>query len=39
MSTNIDKLIEEKDVFDKVFLLYGEEKYLKNIDVIFSRFE
>ena len=30
MSTNIDKLIEEKDVFDKVFLLYGEEKYLKN---------
>lgn len=33
MATNIDSLIENKEVFDKIFLLYGEEKYLKNIYV------
>lgn len=33
MTESIDKLIENKDVFSKVFLLYGEEKYLKNIYV------
>lgn len=28
--TTIEKLIENNDVFSKVFLLYGEEKYIKN---------